>query len=42
VLIERSFLMALTDPQHRQHTDALERYLRLVDLYQRQEVLRYK
>ena len=39
VLLERSFLVALTDPQHPQHDNALERYLRLVDLYQREEVL---
>lgn len=41
VLLERSFLMALTDTEHAQHADAIERYRRLVDLYQREEVLLY-
>ena len=39
VLLEQSFLHALTEPDHPQHGEAVEHYHRLVDLYQRQEVL---
>lgn len=39
VLLEQSFLAALCDAQHPQHAEVVERYRRLVDLYQREEVL---
>lgn len=39
VLLEQSFLHALVETAHQHHAEAVERYRRLVDRYQREEVL---
>lgn len=39
ILLEQSFLVALTDPEHQRHDDAAELYLTLVDQFEREELL---
>lgn len=38
-LLELSFLHAVHDPGHPQHEQAVDEYVRLVDLYEREEML---
>ncbi len=39
VLLEQSFLLALTDPMHEHHQTAVASYLELLDQYEREAVL---